>query len=420
MPRITAAGRRTGPGPFDNGFLAYGKAHPATPMAIGVAALCTGEPPTREELHLLIGLATDICPELAAPAPAGPGHAGAFRPDRHLFEVRAPAGSGSAGLNEALNEVANEPLPGVMWGVWLIHGHAPGEFAVVLRGHHAHFDGMLIARLCGQLGGADPAGAPRPTPPAARRGAPDPRAAAREALGALRRLRYTTRPVAAAHALAGRVRQVCSTADLHHMRRIAATHEATVNDVYLTALAGALAAWETDPAWHHDHRPVRAKIPLGLRRPGTAGALGAEISADWLTLPCGTADPVERLALVAAGTRRIRARLADPGTGALMRTLPPRLRRLVLESDMNPRRTSLVATHVPGPARRLSLAGREITGILPLMFLFAGQRLSVCLATYADTAYFSVMADRSTPDLDNLPLLWQKELDRLAEAARCP
>ncbi|GAA3027833.1 hypothetical protein GCM10020000_00330 [Streptomyces olivoverticillatus] len=166
---------------------------------------------------------------------------------------------------------------------------------------------------------------------------------------------------------------------------------------------------------------MRAKIPLGLRRPGTAGALGAEISADWLTLPCGTADPVERLAQVAARhpphpgpARRSRHRRTDAHVA------PPRLRRLVLESDMNPRRTSLVATHVPGPARRLSLAGREITGILPLMFLFAGQRLSVCLATYADTAYFSVMADRSTPDLDNLPLLWQKELDRLAEAARCP
>ncbi|GHF59346.1 condensation protein [Streptomyces mashuensis] len=398
--------------PFDNGFLAYGAAHPGTQMAIGVAALCAGDVPSRAELGLLLEAAASACPELA-----GPGGGAVFRPGRHLFESRAPEGSGTAGLYAALDAVANEPLPGVMWGVWLVHGHAPGEFAVVLRGHHAHFDGLLIAQLCELVVGARPA-AVRPAPTAPPR--PRPGAVVRDVAAVLRGLRDTARPVAAAGTTEGRVRQVCAATGLEGMRRVAAVHGGTVNDVHLAALAGALAAWETGPRWHGDPRPVRAKVPLGLRRPGTAERLGTRISAGWLTLPCDTADPVERLRRVAADSGRLRARLTDPGTGALMRALSPRMRRLVLDADNHPRRTSLVATHVPGPARPLSVAGRDVTGIVPLMFLASGQRLSVCLATYAGTAYFSVTADTGVTGLDRLPGCWLAEIGRLATVSGRP
>jgi hypothetical protein len=378
-------------------------------MAIGVAALCLGPVPTREELYLVIGRAVDAYPELVPSEPAD------FRPNQHLFEVRADDGSGAEGLDAALDELTNQPLPGVLWGMWLVHGYASGEFAVVLRGHHARFDGMLLAQFYGLLLGAERAETPRSAPSAGRPERPKAGAAVREALCALRELWHPARPMAADSVLSGRVRHVCTSAELPRMRRIGAAYGATVNDIYLAALAGALAAWESSPQWHGDRRPVRVLIPISLRGPGTSGRLGNEINAGWLALPCGTADPVERLRLVIAGNQQIRARGADPGTGALVRTLPPRMHRLLLEVDNHPRRTSLAATHVPGPSQELSLAGRRITGIRSLSFLAASQRLTACLATYADAAYFSVMADEGVPGLDHLPALWLKELNLLAD-----
>ncbi|MFI2780218.1 WS/DGAT domain-containing protein [Streptomyces sp. ALB3] len=83
---------------------------------------------------------------------------------------------------------------------------------------------------------------------------------------------------------------------------------------------------------------------------------------------------------------------------------------------LDPRRTTMVVSHVPGPPRPLDLNGHRIRALLPLMFLPAGHHLSVCLGEYAGTACLAVVADPGLPDIDELPARWLAELDALEGA----
>ncbi|WP_267244799.1 WS/DGAT domain-containing protein [Streptomyces sp. PR69] len=409
--------------PLDRAWFQYEKAYPRSSPAIGGAFVCRGAPPGPEELRLLVEAAAAAYPELSGGRAAGPVEAFPF--DRHIGEMRMPPGSGERGLRDGIDAVSALPLPEVPWGIWVVHGYDSERFALLARGHHALFDGRLLIQMVERLFGAAAPRAAARTPGRAaadargRRGAAL-RQAFREAQALVDGVSRTCRPVSGTAGLTGRVRFAWETTPLSRLRRIAARHGASVNDLYLAALAGALRAWAPERGWLDGGRPVRAHVPVSEQHVRQEGRLGNEVSGMQLRLPCREPQPARRVADVVRQTARIRAAQLHPDHGAFLRLLPARLGRLQMLLALHPSRTTVLASCVPGPRRPLDLAGRSIDAAVPLVFLPAGHAVAACLTDCADTATICFAHDDAVPSGEQLPAVWLREVELLerAEPAR--
>jgi hypothetical protein len=342
--------------------------------------------------------------------------------EQQIFEAHAAPGSGAPGLRAALELLAAQPLPDRLWGVWVVHGHAPEEFAVVLRGHHALFDGLLLAEIIAQVLGAGP----RPGRPARHRTRERTSTGQRGALytSALRQARTllgdrgrAAQPMPSSATLTGQVQYAWEGVELDRMRQAATAHQATSNDVYLAALAGALRLWAPDPTWLDGGRTVRVQVPVGDPAPSN-GRLGARATAAWVRLPCHVDNPAARIAAVKAHTNRLRASLRDPHPGALTKVLTKFLGRFELDLQYHPQWTSMLTTHVPGPAALPSIAGRTVTAGMPLMFLPARQYVAAAMSDFAGTAHLCLVADKVVPRLEELARHWGEQVNLLADDNR--
>ncbi|MFI9051583.1 WS/DGAT domain-containing protein [Streptomyces sp. NPDC053427] len=411
------AGTREGKGAFFD----YAAAHPETSVAVGGVSRITGDVPDHEEMCLLVDLAVARYPELGELPPGGREAGVPFAAEDHVFRIPVAAGTGLDGLRAALGDLAAAPLPKRLWGVWVLHGYAPGEFAVVLRGHHAHFDGMLLSEIFrGTLSGpaasrAD--GAPLPGSTARRGTAAELATAVREGIGAMGGLRRAARLVPHTFPLTGKLQYAWGSVEMPRLRKLAAAYGVTPNDLYLSALAGALKKWSGEHGRPLGRQPMRLMVPVTLRRRDDAGKKGNSVLGAAVRLPADLDDPVERLKYVNVRTRKVRSSLFDPHAGALGRLLPERFGRWLLELDLHPRCTTVLASHVPGPGKRLRLGERVITEAVPLNLLPAGHALAACLSSYAASAQICFVADRTVGGCDDLVQLWMRELDEMTARA---
>ncbi|MFD3548698.1 WS/DGAT domain-containing protein [Streptomyces sp. NPDC058655] len=405
----TAAGERW----FD-----YAAAHPHTNVEIGGAAVVAGPAPSTVELHALIDVMRAAHPPLRDRArPRGASAAGPAVPADHLKEIALTAQGGDLALHAAIERVCAQPLRDVTWGMTLLHGHRDNEFALLLRAHHGLLDGMSLIGIT--LAAVREPGPPRRrTPPV------------HPPSWTSARVRALVRAVAGialpAHAISlgpdrgraptGPTRRMWVHTPLPRMKAIAREGGVSINDVYLAALADALRPWLPDPTTG----TVRVTVPLNTRRVDTSAALGNFHRGVPVILPCHLPTAAERLAATRLATRNIRISHRDPDADVLFDFLPTRWHGRALARILHPRRTTMVATHVPGPARPLELYGHSINALLPLMFLPAGHHLSVCLGEYAGTAHLAVVADPSLPDIDKLPARWLAGLDALEDAFTQP
>ncbi|MER7181785.1 wax ester/triacylglycerol synthase domain-containing protein [Streptomyces hyaluromycini] len=389
----------------------YAAAHPHTSMEIGGVAVVAGPAPSTVELHALIDLIRAAHPPLRDRARArGANVGGPTEPADHLEEIALPAQGGDVALHAAIERVCAQPLTDVTWGMALLHGHRDNEFALLLRAHHGLLDGMSLMGIT--LAAAREPGLPRrrtpPVPPPSWTTARM-RALVRAVTGLALPAHAISLGPARVQAPTGPPRRLWVHTPLPRMKAIARAGGTSLNDVYLAALAGALRPWLPDRATG----TVRAMVPLNTRRSHTSTALGNFHRGVPVALPCHMPTATERLAATHLATANIRTGRRDPDADVLFETLPTRWHGRALARALDPRRTTMVVTHVPGPARPLELLGHSIRALLPLMFLPAGHHLSVCLGEYAGTAYLAVVADPSLPNADELPALWLAELDAL-------
>ncbi|MGW5929630.1 WS/DGAT domain-containing protein [Streptomyces anulatus] len=390
-------------------WFAYAAAHPHSSMEIGGVAVVAGPTPSTAELHALIDLVRAAHPPLRDRARVrGASAGGPAEPAEHLQEVALPAHSGDVALHAAIERVCAQPLTDVSWGMTLLHGHRDNEFALLLRAHHGLLDGMSLIGIT--LAAVREPGLPHrcapPVPPPSWTTARV-RALVRAVAGLALPARTISLGPTRGQAPTGPPKRLWVPTSLPRMKAIALAAGTSLNDVYLAALAGALRPGLPDRATG----AVRAMVPLNTRHGSTSTALGNFHRGVPVVLPCHLPTAAERLAATHLATANIRAGRNDPDADVLYETLPTRWHGRALAWALHPRRTTMVATHVPGPAHPLELDGHSIDALLPLMFLPAGHHLSVCLSEYAGTAHLAVVADPSLPDIEELPTRWLAELD---------
>ncbi|MEU7039554.1 WS/DGAT domain-containing protein [Streptomyces varsoviensis] len=454
--------RWPGPGPAagavllsDAGLAAYRAGHPRTSLAIGAALVCAGPVPEDALLRTVLERAVAAFPALggaegaggrlryapvdAADAAAGHWHrtldAEAARPlpaagwDCAVL-TGLPDGTGLAGDKFLVGDTGLTGGTGLAGDKCLVGdtGLAGGRFAVLWRGDHVLLDGAgaaaVLAALCsaGDPEGPEDIG---PAPFAALRAAPrrvGAGAAGRAVLDLARAGRAVAGPLLARAGSADRLAEVRPDAPprlRHHfahtrldvLRGVGRRHGATVNDVYLAALAGAVRTWAGEGA-ADGLRAVRVLCPVDIRRP-RGGELRNRHLPVRVTLPVDLATPGERLAAVAARTGGMARALRHPVVHGVFRGLPRCLGAWCVERYFHPDRSTLLASNVHGPAHPLRLAGAPVREVLPLNFLPAGHPLSVVLVSLNGRVSVGFTADASLRGAADLPGLWLRELTAL-------
>jgi WS/DGAT/MGAT family acyltransferase len=367
---------------------------------------------------------------------------------RHVFGV-ALRGE----LRELAGALLSAPLPSdrPLWRMYLVDGLPGGGFALVGQAHHALIDGVAAIQVAQLLfgpeaGGDEPTWTPAPPPSqaaatlgtAATRGramldlargalsalaapeatAPPPAERAAALLRAAETL-VAAAPAASALERSVTARRVVAYADapLEDVRAAGKARGATINDVFLAATAIALRSALRRRGERRD--TLRALVPVSVRA-GDDATLGNRIAFLPIALPVGEPDPHRALALVAARTAAAKAGGDAGALDALARgadALPATARRLVARGALRALPFTLVVSNVPGPPIALSLLGRELRSVHPMVPLLHGHALTVGAVSYDGRLNVGVAADAEVvPDAVDLARDLEAAFDALRAA----
>ncbi len=373
----------------------------------------------------------------------------AFDLDYHLRVVELP-GARPAALLRYTSELFSAPLDHLrpLWEAHLIAHLAGGRAALFLKLHHALldgagsvalFDGLTQARRnepirqppAPRLGVAAPASPPLPVRLAGSAAAAigallDPAAAlgaaqqlARGARGLLSELRDSngTHPWHGDAPGIGR-RLAVATVDLERLRRIRTRLGVTINDVVLTAVAGALASYERDTRGLPE--ALQCMVPMSLRTAEERGTLGNRVGGFSVALPLRARSIDRRLAAIRAQTHRAKSDGHGATYGLLMQLAayaPPLLFRA--GAQLAAGKVHLICTNVPGPPARRYLAGARIEAVHPFAPVLRGTPLAIALMSYAGTVGIGVDSDPAAiPDPERVARLLEREVTALERYAR--
>jgi diacylglycerol O-acyltransferase len=388
-----------------------------------------------------------------------------FDLDYHVRRVRVPSPGGMRELLDVSANLAEMPFDRSrpLWEFTVLEGLAGGRAALLQKIHHVIVDGvgglklsLAIVDLEREPGAPETAGlehttddADEPLPQRLERLGPidvlarsvvDVVGEAAGALvgGATSAARLAAHPagVPAAVADAGRLadslrRQLFVTGDarspimterslrrhfevfsvpLDPVKAVARRHNATVNDVYVAGVAGALGAYHERMGAPVDE--LRMAMPVNLRDRAEVG--GNRFAPLRMLVPTGPKDPSERLAGVRdalAGTRREPALGATDGLAGVAARLPTSI--VVSFTRAQARTIDFATSNMRGSPTTLYLAGCRIEGTYP-MGPRAGAAVNVTALSYCgdlgmginldpaaitDRAAFMAALDESFADL---------------------
>jgi len=339
----------------------------------------------------------------------------------HVHHVALPAPGGDAELRQFVSERMSADLDRQkpLWEVDLVE--CPGRSAILLRVHHCIGDGVALVRVLLDLA-EEPAGRPADTgllPEAPR----SPWEWARRQLARGRTfaglVALPSDPPTCLRRPLGLVKRVAWSRAIPftQVHRLAREHRASMNDVVMAALAGALRRW-LDHTGSLPPREIRAVVPVFLRG-GETGARN-RFGLAFVDLPIDEPDRDDRIHKVKRRMDSIKCSPAVPVAFDVLRTFAvagPSVEQLGVE--LFTRKASLMVTNVPGPRSQLQLAGRRLASLMLWAPTSGRLGLSVTILGYAGEIRISVAADCSLP-LEPEALIEdvERELEDGAAAAR--
>ncbi len=189
----------------------------------------------------------------------------------------------------------------------------------------------------------------------------------------------------------------------------------TINDVLLTAVAGALRRYLEAHDQPLDDVEIRAIVPVNLRPLDEPITLGNKFGLVFLTLPVFLEDPLERLREVHRRMEAIKGSMeAVVALGVLhgIGMAPKEIEKLVIKlfSKMG----SAVMTNVPGPRKQLYFAGSPLTHIMFWVPRAGSVALGVSILSYNGEVLLGFATDTHVvPDPNLLTDAFHEEFDAL-------
>ncbi len=196
----------------------------------------------------------------------------------------------------------------------------------------------------------------------------------------------------------------------------------TVNDVLLTAMAGALRRYMEQRGQMADGLTIRAFVPVNIRPLEEALQLGNRFGLVVLPLPIGLADPRDRLQALKAAMDEIKSSpeaMVSWAVLAAMGLAPTEVETRGLQFFTA--KASAVMSNVPGPRRPIYLGGRRLQSIMAWAPASGEMGLSVTIVSYAGQVWLGVMSDAGlVPDPDHIVAAFEAEFAMLHQAYPAP
>jgi diacylglycerol O-acyltransferase / wax synthase len=386
-----------------------------------------------------------------------------FDVDQHLHRLALPAPGDRAALEDLVSDLITPPLDPTrpLWHVYLIEGYGEG-CALLFRIHHCIADGIALARVMLSLTDAEPDASIAPARPSPAKGATGRvRSLARPmtgALGAGGRVAGSVaheglesilhpRHAASIAATAGRDAATLAklltaradtrsalTGSLHGSRRVAWStpfpldrvkragkrSSATINDVLVAALTGALHRYLHDRDTLIDE--LHIMVPFNLRpldKP-LPRDLGNDFGLILLALPVGLIDSSERLREIKMRMDAIKHSHEGPIAYGMLSAIgmtPPAVEDRLISFFSG--KASAVVTNVPGPREQVYFAGSAVEGVLVWAPCSGSIGMTVSIFSYQGEVTVGFMADTGVvPDPQPLVAAFDAELKRLCRGTR--
>jgi WS/DGAT/MGAT family acyltransferase len=383
-----------------------------------------------------------------------------FALEHHLHHLALPAPGDAARLQELVGDLMTMPLDRnrPLWHEYMVDGFGEGA-ALIVRMHHCIADGIALARVMLSMTDSQPdagirhgAGkakfaasrlvvggvaipGSRPLKRALGLGATMTRqaahvvtspghavrlggAAARDAVTGARLLLTPADAASAIKGEPGISRRVAWTKPLalERIKRIAHGHDATVNDVLLAAVSGALRHYLRDRG--SEVHEIQAMVPFNLRPldEPLPRELGNKFGLVFLPLPVGVSGSYRRLTEV----QRRMSKIKHSRDGAVSYELlsltgmtpEPIERRIV---DLFSAKGTAVMTNVPGPKEPVYLAGTPIRTVLVWAPTSGHIGMSVSIFSYRGEVTVGLMVDAAlVPDPGEIVAQLEREMADLA------
>jgi len=381
-----------------------------------------------------------------------------FDIDAHLKRRVLPDKAGKKELQALASELAVQPLnPGKpLWRFDLIEDYAGGS-AVVVRIHHSIADGIALVGVILSLTDLSPHA------PAQRYVVPEPVDADEVPVGLLEtlaekltsaistgtelggkaydlasdRARLSTygrhgiglvtelakllaMPPDSATSLKGKTSTVKHVAwsdpmPLTEVKAMGKALGCSVNDILLSAVAGALRAYLLQKGESVRDVEVRAMIPVNLRSARDEGTLGNRFGLGTLLLPLHEGNPFARLFLVRERMNELKGSYQPPltlGILAAVGVAPMIVQQQFL--DILAAKASTVMTNVPGPKQPLYLAGSRLEQCMFWVPQSGDIGVGVSILSYNDNVQFSLITDHHfVPDPETITPLFAAEFEKM-------
>ena len=386
-----------------------------------------------------------------------------FDLDYHVRRAALPSPGGMEELAQYVGDVCSRQLDRTkpLWEMYIVEGLEHDNVGLVSKIHHSTIDGVSGAELLTQLFDLEPNPPAREVPEgpsntdkmpsdlyliaqalATRITAPIDitRLAWRTGRSVLnvRRVRRSpddgkgalplTTPRTSLNAAITPHRKVAfASISLDDVKELKRALDVTVNDVILAICTGALRRY----LHGRDELPVAplvATVPVSVH-PSTTDRRGAnKVSAMFVSLPCGTADPKERVEIIRSATKGAKnehnalgadvlLNWAEHATPNVFSAAARAYTRLRLADRHRPIH-SLVISNVPGPDFPLYFAGAEMVAGFPLGPVMDGAGLNVTVMSYRGVLNWGLMACAETvPGVAMIAGAIPESLDELRAAA---
>lgn len=351
----------------------------------------------------------------------------------HVHRIRLPGRGGKAALERLVGELASEPFDPnhPLWTVHLVERYEGGA-AVIYRMHHAIADGMALMDVTMKLvDGPEHRTAPAshededdgwlqslmaPVVAAINSGAGASSSTVKAALGLARNPLKGARLVRDGVGVAGELAHLllmptdtptrfkgkpagskrvawCEPLRLPEVKAVSRALGASINDVLLSCVAGAMRRYLADCGDRTEGVECRAMAPINLRAPGDV-ELGNRFGIIAVELPVGIEDPLKRLATVRERMSALKTSYEPATTLGLFAALG-RLPKVVQDQlfDMLVRRGTAVMTNVPGPAEPLTVAGSVLKQMMFWVPQTGDTGMGVSVLSYGGYVQFGLITD---------------------------
>lgn len=441
-------------------------------MHVAACAVLEGPAPDYAELVDAIATRLHLVPryrQRLATVPLGQGRPvwvddPHFQVGFHVRHTALPAPGGDAELKRLAGRLFSQSLDRSrpLWELWLVEGLMDGRFALLTKTHHALVDGISGVDIATVLFDASPEPAPvappaqewipRPLPSRAqlladalieratvpgeivrglRAALRGPRQLANRAvelaagMGALALLGLDAAPESPFNVRIGPHRRFTWVrANLQDFKEIKNALGGTVNDVVLTAVAGALGSYMDAHGHETEGVVLRAMVPVSVRAEVERGELGNRVAAMWAPLPMGIDEPRERLERIRTAMAEVKDSGQAIGAQALTQLsgfAPPTIMAQAARLQARQRLFNLVITNVPGPQLPLYVLGRELLYMSPMVPLAENTALGVAVMSYNGQMTFGLNADYDAlPDLESMAEALRDAIDALRQVAGAP